>query len=94
MKQNILMKNSKNKIALMIKGFGMFELICGAICAFWFSGYYERTSRYGVSIKWEPLHNPSVFFTWILAAFISWLVLTGFAEIIQILHDIRENQNK
>lgn len=35
-----------------------------------------------------------VFLEWFIGVIVFWVILMGFAEIIQILHDIRRNQKK
>jgi len=86
--------DSKNIIASRIRIWAIVDLICGIICAFWFSGYYIKDTYYGSTAKWEFLHDKTTFFIWIILGILSWLALSGFAEIIQILHDIRRNQKK
>ena len=91
---NAVVMTEKNKVASMLRTFSVIELICCVIISFVASGYYAVPLAFssGYRTDWEFLHNPSVFGTWFGAGLSSWLILTAFAEIIQILHDIRNKQ--
>ena len=68
--------NSDNSVANWLRLLAAIELICSVILG---------------SVIMIMLENIALLFSFIIAGIISWLTIIALAEIIQILHDIRNN---
>lgn len=83
-----------NKIAKMINSSADFCLLGGIILGIWLGGYYVDYSSYSISSEWGIFANLSVTIAWVIIGAVSYISLKALSEIIQLLHDIRNNTSK
>lgn len=86
--ENNTVNYSKNQIAEFIKIIAILQVIGGLIIGYQLGSY--TTGTYFIQTKL----NGGIMFMWFVVGVISAVLTLGFAEVIQILHEIRLNTSK